>query len=357
MIGRGIDQILPHPGAPQIWEPYVKDARGYLRLAELETGPIPRPVEFAYPWGDALGVWSKMSPQLRIVNLETSITRSDEYWKGKGINYRMHPANIPCLSEARINGCTLANNHLLDWGYAGLEETLATLHAAGILTAGAGLNQAQAAAPALFALQGKGNLHLFSCGLGSSGIPQEWRATAEKPGINLLPDLSYSTLVRLAMQIKELKAAGDLAVVSLHWGGNWGFEVAQDQRQFAHWLIDEAAVDIVYGHSSHHVKGIEIHHDKLAIYGCGDFINDYEGIKGFEHYRGELGLMYFAALEAGTGKLARLTMIPTRVRKFRVQLATPPETAWLRDTLNREGKRLGTCVRVTKDGELVLQRL
>lgn len=138
MTGRGIDQILPHPSAPQIFEGYLKDARGYLELAEQASGAIPKPADFGYPWGDTLSVWEKMAPDLRIINLETSVTTSEDYWKGKGINYRMHPANAPCLTQARIDACSLANNHVLDWGYSGLRETLSTLQGAGVKTAGAG---------------------------------------------------------------------------------------------------------------------------------------------------------------------------------------------------------------------------
>ena len=54
MTGRGIDQILPHPGDPALYEPYMKSALGYVELAEKATGPIPRPVDFAYIWGEAL---------------------------------------------------------------------------------------------------------------------------------------------------------------------------------------------------------------------------------------------------------------------------------------------------------------
>lgn len=94
MTGRGVDQILPHPSDPRIYEPAVRDARAYVRLAEAVNGPIPRSVEHAYIWGDALSELERASPAARIVNLETSVTRSDAYWP-KGINYRMHPANVP----------------------------------------------------------------------------------------------------------------------------------------------------------------------------------------------------------------------------------------------------------------------
>lgn len=76
------------------------------------------------------------APDIRLINLETSVTQSDHYWLGKGINYRMNPDNIACLTEARIACCSLANDHT--WGYEGLSETLQTLNSVQIKTVGAG---------------------------------------------------------------------------------------------------------------------------------------------------------------------------------------------------------------------------
>src|SRR5512139_3377489 len=109
MTGRGVDQILAHPSAPELHEPFVTDAREYVRLAEHASGPVPRGVAPDYIWGDARAEWESMAPAARVVNLETSITRSDDYER-KGINYRMHPDNIDCLRAARLDVCTLANN-------------------------------------------------------------------------------------------------------------------------------------------------------------------------------------------------------------------------------------------------------
>ena len=110
---------------------YMKSAQGYVEIAERANGPISKPVEYSYIWGDALNELEKVDPDLRIINLETSITTSEEYWPGKGINYRMHPDNIDCLRAVRIDFCSLANNHILDWGYPGLTETVETLKNAG----------------------------------------------------------------------------------------------------------------------------------------------------------------------------------------------------------------------------------
>jgi poly-gamma-glutamate capsule biosynthesis protein CapA/YwtB (metallophosphatase superfamily) len=79
MTGRGIDQILPYPNNPVVYEPYVKDAREYVRFAEEKNGEIPKPVNFDYIWGDTLNHLERLAPDLRIINLETSITASEEY--------------------------------------------------------------------------------------------------------------------------------------------------------------------------------------------------------------------------------------------------------------------------------------
>src|SRR5512141_2674158 len=149
MTGRGIDQVMPEPLPPVLYEPWVRDAREYVRLAEQVNGAIAAPVSMAYIWGDALAEMDRLAADARIVNLETAVTRGGEPWPGKGIHYRMNPAHAGCLTVARIDACSLANNHVLDWGAQGLADTLATLHAAGVLTAGAGADLRQAEAPAV----------------------------------------------------------------------------------------------------------------------------------------------------------------------------------------------------------------
>ncbi|HYY26547.1 MAG TPA: CapA family protein, partial [Chthoniobacterales bacterium] len=73
MTGRAIDQILPHPGDPVLHEPYIRDARDYVKLADSANGPIPRRVDYEYIWGDMLSELARARTDVRIVNLETSI--------------------------------------------------------------------------------------------------------------------------------------------------------------------------------------------------------------------------------------------------------------------------------------------
>ncbi len=322
MTGRGIDQILPHPSDPFIPEPYLSDARKYVRLAERANGSIPTPVSFSYIWGDALEEWERIAPDVKLINLETSITLSNDYWWGKGICYRMNPENIGCLTAAKIDCCSLANNHVIDWGYSGLVETIATLNKAQIKTAGAGLNRQSVETPAIMEIKGKGRAISFSFGVTTSGIPWSWAAGKDKPGVNLLPDLSERTVCYIQQQVERVKRSGDVVIASIHWGGNWGYEIPSQQIKFAHQLIDRAGVDLIHGHSSHHVKGIEIYRDRPIIYGCGDLLDDYEGIGDYEAFRDDLGLMYFVTLDSDTGKLVNLQMIPTQIKHFKVQRAS-----------------------------------
>lgn len=354
MTGRGIDQVLPHPVNPILHERYMKSATGYVALAEEANGPIPQPVDFSYIWGDALDELERRKPDVRIINLETAVTRSNNV-EDKAVNYRMHPDNVPCITAANIHCCALANNHILDWGYSGLAETLKTLKMAEIKTAGAGRNIQEARRPAVMAIPGKGRALVFSFGAETSGIPWSWAARADKPGVNLLQDFSKETAGDIRDSIAQIKLAGDVAVASIHWGGNWGYDVPHEQRQFAHRLIDEARVDIVHGHSSHHVKGIEVYKGKLILYGCGDFLNDYEGISGHEAYRGDLVLMYFARTDPSTGKLISLQMSPMQIKRFRLNRSSDDDARWLRDVLNREGKKFGTWVEMDMDNALRLR--
>lgn len=354
MTGRGIDQILPHPSNPRIHESYMKSAKGYVTLAEESTGSIPKPVDFAYIWGDALEELRIRNPDARIINLETAVTTSDEFWPAKGIHYRMHPGNIPCITAARIDCCVLANNHVLDWGYTGLAETLKTLRAASLKVAGAGRDRAEAEAPASIEIPPKGRVIVFGLGDESSGIPWSWQARNDRAGVNLLADLSETTVDHIASVVSRMKGKDDVVVASIHWGGNWGYEVPDEQREFAHHLIDRARVDLVHGHSSHHPKGVELYRGKLILYGCGDFLNDYEGIGGHQEFRGDLTLMYFAELETATGNLVSLIMTPMQIRRFTLHYARPHDVGWLWEVMDRESRVFGARVERLDERRLVL---
>ncbi|PAZ10688.1 hypothetical protein CLM62_39670 [Streptomyces sp. SA15] len=351
MLGRGVDQILARPGDPALREDYVTDALSYVRLAESVNGPIPAPVDPSWPWGEALRVLEAAAPDVRVVNLETSVTRSDAFAPGKAVHYRMHPANLPALTVARPDVCVLANNHVLDFGRAGLEETLDALRHAGLRVAGAGRNADEAHAPAAVPVRTGGRVLVFALGARSSGIPSGWAATADLPGVAYVPELSLTAADAVVRQVREVKRAGDIAVVSVHWGSNWGYLVPRDQRRFAHALVD-GGVDLVHGHSSHHPRPVEVYRNRLILHGCGDFIDDYEGIGGYEEYRDDLRIVYLVTVAADTGGLTGLRMVPLRARRMRLESAPPEDAAWLHATVDRVS--VGVRLTLEPDGTITL---
>ncbi|HEY8161622.1 MAG TPA: CapA family protein [Methylocystis sp.] len=353
MTGRGVDQIMPHPCNPRLHEEYLVSAEDYVRLAEDAHGEIPRSAPLSYIWGAAREELERAGPDLSIINLETSITRSESYFP-KGINYRMSPENAGCLISAGVDCCALANNHVLDWGRTGLFDTLETLERLKIKSAGAGRCLAEAWAPAIFEIPGKGRVLIFSCACVSSGAPISWAAKSDDAGIALLPSFSEQNASQVIDNISRVIQANDVIVFSVHCGPNWGYEVSREDRNFAHRLIDAASISVLHCHSSHHPKGIEVYRNRLILYGCGDFINDYEGIPGFEEYRGDLSMMYFAEVEAGTGCLLALEMTPLQIRRFRLSRPSTTDADWLQRKLDCESRKLGARVSPAFGGRFTL---
>ena len=353
MLGRGVDQVLPQPGDPRLRESYISDARAYVRLAERAHGPIPQPASFSWPWGDALDVLDSVAPDVRVINLETSITRSADFAPGKSVHYRMSPGNLPVVTVARPDACALANNHVLDFGRPGLRDTLDALASAGLRAAGAGRDAGEARQPALVPMPGGGRAVIFACGTASSGIPRGWAATATQPGVDFLPSLSTRAADDVIARVRGVKQSGDIAVVSIHWGSNWGYDVGDDQVRFARRLIDGGA-DLIHGHSSHHPRPVEVYRGRLVLYGCGDCIDDYEGISGYAEFRDDLRLLYFASVAVDTGTLAALRMVPMQARKMRLRQASAADTEWMRQVLGRISQDFGSRFSHQPDGTLTL---
>lgn len=352
MLGRGVDQILPHPGDPALWERYTADARSYVELAEAVNGPIPRPVGHSWPWGDALEILDEAAPDARVVNLETSVTRSNDFAEGKEVHYRMHPANLPCLVAGRPDACVLANNHVLDFGRRGLEETLDSLAGAGLRAVGAGRDVDEARRPAVVDVQGGTRVLVFSFGMASSGIPRSWAAGEDRAGVDFVAEPSDAAAASVVRRVRQVKRPGDVSVASVHWGSNWGYGIPRSQVRFAHALID-GGVDVVHGHSSHHPRPLELYRGKLILYGCGDFIDDYEGITGYEQYRDDLRLLYFVSVEPDTGKAADVRMAAVQSRQMRLRHASGEDREWLRATLDRVSRGFGVRIGLEPGGMLM----
>ena len=138
MLGRGIDQIQRSHVNPELRERFVTDARDYIALAERRGNTeIPRGVEPAYVWSDARERLERFGPQV-----------------------------------------TLANNHVLDSGVAGLEETCAALDRARVPYCGAGRNGEEVSRPVVVEASAPDappdrRIAVIGCCLGDSGVSSD----------------------------------------------------------------------------------------------------------------------------------------------------------------------------------------
>jgi poly-gamma-glutamate synthesis protein (capsule biosynthesis protein) len=360
MLARGIDQIHRSSVDPELREPAVGDARDYVALAERATGEVPRDVPPHYVWGDLRNVLDEFAADAVVLNLETSFTTANNFDTTKGIHYRTHPDNAAVLTAIGKPVCSLANNHVLDLGEDGLRETLETLDRAELPRCGAGHDAEEALRPAVVRTRAQTSERgtsgtpavavVASC-LGDAGVPPDWAAGEGHAGVFRLRALDDDAAGRIRATTARHRNAGQTVVVSVHWGGNWGYDVGMEKREFAHALIDSGAADVVYGHSSHHPRPLEIYRDAPIIYGCGDLINDYEGIGGHESYRPEITALYLITLDAVSRRLVDLRLAPFHLSRFRLHRARDEQAEWLADTLSRENARVeGPLMSVTPDG-------
>ena len=354
MTGRGIDQVLAKPLPPATFETQVRNARRYVRLAERANGPIPRRNPPAYVWGDAIDEMERLAPDLRIVNLGTAITSAVTAWSGKDTYHRMSPRHIGSLTAGGLSACAMANDHALDFDYPGLRETLSALHEADIAIAGAGADASKAHEPAVFPLQNGTRLLLFAWATPSSGIPAGWAATESRPGIAVLPGLGEADAREVKACVEHHRRPGDLVIVSLHWGDRRMRLVPPEHREFAHRLVDLGAVDVLHGHASHAPLPIEVYEGKLILHGCGDLINDDEGLPSHEDWHVDLGCLYAVTLARADGRLQELEIVPFQRRRFRLCWPEERATQWLLERLNQGGADFCTPIAIERDGRLRL---
>lgn len=326
MAGRGVDQALATSVDPELNEPFVKDARHYLEIAGGSRRVSLSPEDI---WSEALPALARARPDHFVVNLETSITDGGDFDVQKGIHYRMHPENVAVLTAAGVDCCTLANNHVLDFGPQGLEDTLDALDRAGIRHCGAGRSDTEARQPVDLS---PGPVRVLATALADSGVPPSW-SSARSAGVFFQPaaDDAAVEAVRAALRRDAGGAAPGPLICSIHWGGNWSPVVPDVHRHFARRLIRDVGVDLVFGHSSHHLMPIEVFDGVPIVYGAGDLLNDYEGIGGHEPY--EPGLVAIYLVHFDSGRPRELEVLPFRLTNLALRAATRREVEGIRERL------------------------
>lgn len=366
MLGRLIDQLFPtHVNCPE-----------EARLISSSRSSLPHLKAYSpeSPWGDFLPLIR--AGDMNIINLETSVTTHDKKWPDKVFNYRMHPANIAALHAAGIDYVSLANNHTLDFGEVGLMDTIksirnfqsAKLGKGSITFAGAGETAQLAQAPASLLLprhvQGSSHdhsdtehqrlVHIYSF----CDHPREW---ASIPQFNFF-DYSEATRQHLRSVLSKSGPLNDikpaLKIVSIHWGPNYSWSPSAGIKSLAHFFIDECGVDLIHGHSSHHIQGVEIYKKKLITYGCGDFVDDYAVVREF---RNDLSALWQVTVSEDNDRLQikRLEVFPNQIKNFQASLLNQSEDdhKWLTKRFRELCSEMGTQVQdeLGAQGQIVIE--
>jgi poly-gamma-glutamate capsule biosynthesis protein CapA/YwtB (metallophosphatase superfamily) len=300
------------------------------------------------PWGGVMALLD--AADLRIINLECAITDNEQPWTrtAKVFHFRTPPSAIETSRTARIDACSLANNHTLDFEEQGLLDTLEHLDAAGIRHAGAGRNQEEALDPAILIVPP--DRHRVAL-LAFTDNESPFAAGTDRPGTNYLPvSLRPEVLRRVERVVSAVRARGaDTVVFSNHWGPNMVQRPKEIFRRFARAVID-LGVDIYYGHSAHVFQGVEIYRGKPVLYDTGDFIDDYAVNR---ELRNDWSFLF--RVSVAEGRFERLDLIPVKLSYARVDLATGGERESILNRMERLSAEMGT-VFARREGSLVLQR-
>ncbi len=239
------------------------------------------------------------------------------------------------LAEAGFDVLSLANNHMMDYRAAGLEQTMSELDAHGIAVVGAGPDRAGASAPVVLECDGLRVAYLAY----SLVVPAQSQAGPHAPGINTLSQNYRSALERA---ITPLHGQADVIVCSFHWGTESSANAAQYQIDIAHAAV-EAGADLVIGHHPHCLQGFEFYRDGLIAYSLGNF-----QFSGPSHKLASCIL----TVEAGAEGIATVQLIPVWLHDGRPE---PAADDALLQQLKRHCRDQSLQFEVTEQGWLALR--
>lgn len=296
-------------------------------------------------WSDVLPIM--LAADCRLINLECVISSQGEEWhpETKAFHFRAHPRALDFLRAARIDGVTLANNHVLDFGTDALLDCLALLDRTGIKRTGAGATLQDALNPVLFGLP-QGRIAVVAL----TDNESDWEAAGTKPGVNYVAyhdrGLVEPYRSRMAKVLSSVRRQADLVIVSAHVGPNWGAPSRAIQA-LARDLLDMGA-DFYWGHSNHTPQGIECYKGKAILYSAGDFIDDYMVDKD---ERNDLSFLFM--LEVEKNRIGRIRLYPVRIEDLAVRLANEQEWQFLTRTMQAKCKVFGTTMDIEEQAGTV----
>jgi poly-gamma-glutamate synthesis protein (capsule biosynthesis protein) len=279
------------------------------------------------------------SADLFLLNLECCVSARgapiDE--PGKPFFFRAPPLAAERLAELGVDAVTLANNHVLDFGPEALADTLRHLDAAGIATAGAGLDLASACAGTTLAAGGE-TVRLLAV----ADHPASYAAGARRPGI-AFADLGAAGPPRWLRDAARPRQ-GELVVLAAHWGPNMTSRPVPHVVQAAADL-EAAGATIVVGHSAHVPHGI----GGRTLFDLGDFIDDY-AVDG--RLRNDLSLLWLVELDAEGPRSVQ--GVPLRLEYRFTRAADEAETAELAELLSERCAAVGSRVHLV-EGRLAFE--
>ncbi len=287
-------------------------------------------------WGDVLPLLLKAD--CRLANLECVISKQGQAWDPdhKPFHFRTDPRAIQVLQTARIDCVTLANNHVLDFGPAALQDCLILLDQAGIRHVGAGPDLESALEPVLLELP-EARLAIVAL---TDNEPR-WEAKDQTPGINYVRSdekgLVEPYRARTAMVLEQARRLASFVIVSAHVGPNWGKPSASIQA-LAHEVVDLGA-DLYWGHSNHTPQGIEWYREKPILYSTGDFVDDY-AVSPLE--RNDLSFLF--CLDVEGDQVRRIRLQPSAIDRCHVRQAKGADVKFLQETMRAKCADWGTAI-------------
>jgi poly-gamma-glutamate synthesis protein (capsule biosynthesis protein) len=281
------------------------------------------------------------SSDLVFGNLEGPITEQTKPLDGdKDYVYKSRPAAAAALRAAHVGLLNLANNHALDYGDAGLADTIRNLDAAGLRHFGAGKGRAEALRGSIVELAGiKIGFLGFLEKYGPYGTTYpNYFAKGENPGVAELHER------RLREAIGAMRPKVDVLIVSCHWGKNYG-EVTKTQQRYGR-LAAELGADLVIGHHPHVAQGVEVYDGAPIVYSLGNFTF---GSKGrFDQLEPLLRRSWIAEITVRDGRVAAVDLIPlevdNKVVRYQPRVATDVDLAAMVAKLNEP---FGTTIQIS----------
>jgi poly-gamma-glutamate capsule biosynthesis protein CapA/YwtB (metallophosphatase superfamily) len=330
-----MDRQIKHPFRKHLSDETVR----LVLCGDLMLGRLVNKAILKYGPGYPLGKVSEAlkKADLTLINLESAITSSTSKWPGepKAFYFGAAPEAIESLLQAGIDGVSLANNHTLDFGTAGLLETIDLLKRNKIEYAGAGANLKEAREPMIF------KRHGIQFGMVADCDHQEdFAAGEDHPGIAYLNlEDEEKAIEQIREDLLEMQSAGvDWPILSLHWGPNMVWRPSPYFKEFAHSVID-SGFKILYGHSAHVFHGVEIYKQCPIFYSAGDFVDDYYVDSDFKNDH-----QIFFELEIKGGNLDRIILHPVFIHECRTVPADREQTEYVVKQMRLLCKELGTKI-------------